>query len=421
MSSQVQTLQASILLCCVATFAFEVTAQADVIHVPGDYPTIKQAIGAAGPGSTILVAPGTYTGPGNRNLDFGGIDIEIRSEKGADVTIIDCEEAHPGLGFYFHSGETSASIVDGFTITRGGPVGIRCRDSSPTIRNCTISWSANGGMICDRSAPIVENCTFLLNGDEAGSPPIGCYNESSLTVTNCAFIRNNPWGFGGGLGGGIYAVSSSLSVTGCLFVDNPAEGGGGIYCRRCSLAVTNSHFQQNSSDNNGGSGILCSAPLSATITGCTFIGNIGSHGVGLSGEATITNCTFVGNGPGSQVSVTANSTIDRTIIAFGKGKGIECWQGAAPTLRCCDIFGNAGGDWIECIAGQQNVEGNFAADPLFCNIGLGDLTLNVESPCLPGNHPQGVECGLIGAWGPGCGTTPVQAATWGQIKAVFER
>ncbi len=84
-------------------------AQAGVIHVPGDYLTIQKAIDAAPAGSVILVAPGTYTGPLNTNLDFGGKALELRSTGGPEVTIIDCEFAFGHRGLRFHSGETASA------------------------------------------------------------------------------------------------------------------------------------------------------------------------------------------------------------------------------------------------------------------------------------------------------------------------
>ena len=43
----------------------------DIIHVPGDQPTIQAGIDAAEDGDIVLVADDTYTGDGNKNLDFG--------------------------------------------------------------------------------------------------------------------------------------------------------------------------------------------------------------------------------------------------------------------------------------------------------------------------------------------------------------
>ena len=44
-----------------AAFLFALPLAAQVLRVPGQYPTITAALAAAGSGSTILVGPGTYT------------------------------------------------------------------------------------------------------------------------------------------------------------------------------------------------------------------------------------------------------------------------------------------------------------------------------------------------------------------------
>jgi hypothetical protein len=77
------------------------------------------------------------------------------------------------------------------------------------------------------------------------------------------------------------------------------------------------------------------------------------------------------------------------------------------------VYGNAGGDWVGCIADQYGVNGNFSADPLFCDPTHDDFTLAATSPCAPENSPG--ECGLIGAWPVGC-ETPMGAY---EIAATF--
>ena len=64
---------------------------------------------------------------------------------------------------------------------------------------------------------------------------------------------------------------------------------------------------------------------------------------------------------------------------------------------------------------------NFNLDPQFCGVtGSSNYYLQGDSPCAPGNHPNGENwCGLIGPLPVGCGTVPTKTMTWGEIKSIY--
>jgi hypothetical protein len=97
------------------------TSPAATIRVPADQPTIQAGIDAAAEGDTVLVADGTYTGDGNRDIDFTGKAIVVKSENGPENCVIDCQGSvdDPHRGFIFQNGEVHTSILQGFTITNG--------------------------------------------------------------------------------------------------------------------------------------------------------------------------------------------------------------------------------------------------------------------------------------------------------------
>ncbi|MHC4756323.1 MAG: hypothetical protein ACYTBP_14400 [Planctomycetota bacterium] len=148
----------------------------DTLNVPSTpYPTIQSAINDANDYDIIVVADGTYTGAGNRDITFLGKLITVTSENGPDTCIIDCQgtptETH--RGFSFTNGETRQTLLAGFTIkngylTSGNGAGISCGNSSPTISNCIIIDNINtgghgGGISCGNADPKIIECIITSN------------------------------------------------------------------------------------------------------------------------------------------------------------------------------------------------------------------------------------------------------------------
>jgi len=170
----------------------------------------------------------------------------------------------------------------------------------------------------------------------------------------------------------------------------------------------------------------------AWIANSVFYNNSATEAGGAIGlgetNASIARCTFFANSApdGSAIADGYWPSITRCILAYGTGgcalSGGEnpLWD---PGVSCTDIVGNEGGDWVGPIAGLLGQNGNFSACPGFCSYEVEpyDLHLCASSPCVPGNHPDGASCGLIGALGQGChcGPSATEPTSWGALKAMY--
>ncbi len=251
----------SVLIIAVAIALAACTAPAAELHVgPGEtHTTIQSAINAAVDGDTVIVADGTYTGDGNRDIDFKGKAITVRSENGAENCIIDCQgttnDKH--RGFNFHSGERNTAIVAGLTIVNGYAPG--------TGRDASNYW-VGGAIYCDESGPTIRNCIFRNNKASQKGGAIGTHRIIAMTVVveDCTFLHN--WSYYGG------ALSGACTVTRCKIIGNSGVNGGGAYggnlLQSCLIAG-------NVADNHGG-GLYRSYTMD-----CVIVGNrAGLHGGG---------------------------------------------------------------------------------------------------------------------------------------------
>ena len=88
----------------------------------GDFPTIQAAINAAANGDTVALADGVFTGDGNRDMDYMGETLTIRSQSGdPEFCIIDCQGSaeQPHRAFYLNLMVGAGAVLADVTITSG--------------------------------------------------------------------------------------------------------------------------------------------------------------------------------------------------------------------------------------------------------------------------------------------------------------
>lgn len=174
-----------------------------------------------------------------------------------------------------------------------------------------------------------------------------------------------------------------MKIIGCRFVNNQALHGGAVSIQGAYAHVEDCTFQGNSAALGGG--LYLKSVYASAVLECTFFGNAADQGGAMAVENIYDQPVNI------FASIMAGSTV---------GEGVY-WDGANDlVLTSCDIFGNAGGDWVGSLEGVEEQKFNFQLDPLFCDAAAGDFSLAANSPCLAENSLGGVQ---VGAWGLGCG------------------
>ena len=107
-------------------YAFEIaTGPSAIVVCPdgsGDYETIQEAIDAAPDYAVIELCDATFEGAGNRDIDFLGKPITVRSQSGDPMTCVVAANGtpeDPRRAFRFASREGPETTVSGITIAGG--------------------------------------------------------------------------------------------------------------------------------------------------------------------------------------------------------------------------------------------------------------------------------------------------------------
>ncbi|HJO96348.1 MAG TPA: right-handed parallel beta-helix repeat-containing protein, partial [Victivallales bacterium] len=280
----------------------------DGVHeVPSEYPTIQDAIVAAGYGDTVLVGPGTYTGSNNYVINPSGKPITIRASGSATETILDGQGARCVVRCT--SGEGSDTTIEGFTITGGYSNyggGMYCADSSPTLSNCIITNNfANmdgGGLYLLNSNSSISGCLIsnneASNADGSAGGGGGVYCDSSSPMIFECDITNNAANGSSSQGGGINLLESHPTISNCAISENTAQDrAGGIYCKSSSPNIVDCLVEANSATTYPG-GIMCYIDSSPAITNCRISYNSPSAIYSFANSTpALTNCLVCGNSP----------------------------------------------------------------------------------------------------------------------------
>lgn len=237
------------------SWSMAVAANAAVLNVPAEYPTIQSAIVAASNGDEVVVAPGIY----NEAIDFLGKEIAVVSAAGAEKTILD------GVGLTTSvvrcvSGETAATRLEGFTIRKGWR-------GSPLPQNPIIFLG--GGLVALNSSPTIENCRFIDNRSDYGGGAYFYFSNS--VVRGCLFHMNQA----SADGGGAQTYGGAVVFEDCTFTYNiaPNSHGGAVHLVRGNPTMLDCLLANNTANLGGGLTFYADGGT-ATISGCEIVGNI---------------------------------------------------------------------------------------------------------------------------------------------------
>ncbi|MCC6407397.1 MAG: hypothetical protein IT453_09535 [Planctomycetes bacterium] len=372
------------------------------------FQAIQDGVDAVIPGRTVEVLDGVYTGARNRELDFNGKAIVLRSQNGPANCIIDCQSL--GRAVHLSSGEALGTRFQGFTIRNGRIAGLG------TMRG--------GGAVLVESGATVELAECVLESnfaEEFGGALAVRASAGPVSVRDCSFTSNaTTLNLGNAMGGAI-RIERDASILRCTFVANQSYRGGAIHVSGpTELRLSHSSFLGNSGSDSGGAiGVEVLADnQSARLIGSNllFAGNHSDYrGGALETWAGYQNTSIAVDLQHS--TFTANSTHSLASYAGGGGiyvgtgtnvglRNVLLWSNttASPgpqmrlesvaslaTLDYCDVEGGPAGVYVG--PGVLNWgTGNLALDPQFVDADGADndpatfddnvYRLKPTSPCL---------------------------------------
>jgi len=354
----------------------------ETLQVPQDHATIQEAIDAASPGDTVLVAPGTYLESvqisGKPKLKLKGTVGNYDDPLDATTnSIIDSE------GDLVLKISTSANaVIDGLVLTGadrslfgtyGG--GIYNTSSDVVIKNNIIykNKAASGAGILSSSAPrvlITENVIRNNHGHYGGGISIStglADPESAAIISNNEIIDNYAWNSGGGIimGNGYIIIENNLVR------NNRSDWYFGIYASSANGIIRNNLIIDNYATYKSGGGITAKDSPLLIINNVIYRNR--------------PNVAWGGVGGGIYVKGTIVPEIKNNIIGANYHCGIYAPDDTEPTLSYNNVYSQSTA-YEGCSPGL----GAISEDPQFVSVGSSDFHLLPGSLCINAGDPDTV-------------------------------
>ncbi|MBD3349253.1 MAG: T9SS type A sorting domain-containing protein [Candidatus Eisenbacteria bacterium] len=187
----------------------------------GYFPTIESAVDAAVDGANVLLADGTFSGAGNRDVDVIGKWVNIRSvSEDPTLCVIDCSDGgrEPHRALTYRSSGSPASQLVGVTITGGH-----------------VPDGSGGAVLVGSSGAVYMNDCILRGNQAALGGAVSADSSAMLQLHRSEFSRNSA-----DEGGAVWSRDSNVGITACTVAENTAEVGSGLSLTGGSNSTTQS-------------------------------------------------------------------------------------------------------------------------------------------------------------------------------------
>lgn len=401
-------------------------------HVTATHPPtpglVAAAAGQAASGDTLRLSPGRF-------LEHVGLPATALTVigSGMEATVLDGSANGYGTRGSIFSSEGGASgdlVLQDLTLRNG-----QGRLDGLRPWGGAIYWA-------HRSSLIVRRCRFEENVCDCNGTAIFGSRVASIEVSECDWPHRS---------GGIYATNCGDIVIADCEVDLNREEGvfelRAILSQRCRLLQ--SVFR--APEGLEGQFLMLTETSDFVVEGCRFetvasgpflwavieggdtqsgftcairdnvfwrppgTGHADRAGFDVAlidADASVTGNTLAGTAISLSVGGDSHLDFSRNVL-FEGGAWLLCGNGDVT----CNV---AWPDTIERAFGSQDMRwsDNRRADPLFCDLASGAVTVDERSPCVAPQAPDG--CVRIGAGEAACRLTPIAVTSWGRMKSRFQ-